>query len=370
MKRTRIVGGSTWMRGSASGACGSQTVSPISIESTPAITAISPAPADSRSDPPQPARAEELGHAEGLELAVRADAGDRRAAHEPAAGHAPDHQPSDVVVPAERHGLELERRLEVHVRGRRTLENRLEQRPQVAARVLERAHGGAFLRRGEDHRELELAIVGAEVDEQIEDLVDHLVRALLRPVDLVHHQHDAQAVRERLAHHEAGLRHHAVDRVDQQQRRVDHPEHALDLAAEVGMARCIDEMDPHALELDRGVLGVDRDAALALEVLAVHHALDHGLVLAEGAGLTQQAVDQRGLAVIDVRDDRDVADVLARLLHGARQASRPGRLRPAQSSRGASGKRAKRARSEPQASELERRESAASGPLTGRNSAR
>ena len=31
----------------------------------------------------------------------------------------------------------------------------------------------------------------------------------------------------------------------------------------------------------RGVLGVDRDAALALEVLAVHHALGHRLVGAE-----------------------------------------------------------------------------------------
>ena len=37
------------------------------------------------------------------------------------------------------------------------------------------------------------------------------------------------------------------------------------------------------------------------------------LVGGEGAGLLQQAVDQRGLAMVDVGDDRDIAD---RAVHG------------------------------------------------------
>jgi hypothetical protein len=35
------------------------------------------------------------------------------------------------------------------------------------------------------------------------------------------------------------------------------------------------------------------------------------LVLAEGAGLPEHRVDQRRLPMIDVRDDRDVAQVIA-----------------------------------------------------------
>jgi hypothetical protein len=62
---------------------------------------------------------------------------------------------------------------------------------------------------------------------------------------------------------------------------------------------------------DRGRLGEDGDAALALEIVGVHRALGDALVLAEGAGLLSAAVDQRGLAMVDVRDDRDVAQ-----LHG------------------------------------------------------
>ena len=56
-----------------------------------------------------------------------------------------------------------------------------------------------------------------------------------------------------------------------------------------------------------GVLGQDGDAALALEVVVVHHPLGHLLVGAERAALPQQRVDERGLAVVDVRDDGDVA---------------------------------------------------------------
>jgi hypothetical protein len=122
-------------------------------------------------------------------------------------------------------------------------------------------------------------------------------------------------VRERLADHEARLRHHAVDRVDHEQHRVDHRQHALDLAAEVGVTGRVDEVDAHALELDARVLGVDRDAALALEVFVVHHALGNHLVGAERAREAQQRIDERRLAVIDVRDDREVAEIFAGFGH-------------------------------------------------------
>ena len=68
---------------------------------------------------------------------------------------------------------------------------------------------------------------------------------------------------------------------------------------------------------DRGVLREDRDALLALEVHRVHDpVVDRalvGLVGREGPGLPEHRVDERGLAVVDVGDDRDVAQVGARV---------------------------------------------------------
>ena len=49
--------------------------------------------------------------------------------------------------------------------------------------------------------------------------------------------------------------------------------------------------------------------ALALERVRVHHALGDDLIVAKGAGLAEHLVHERGLAVIDVGDDGDVADL-------------------------------------------------------------
>ena len=59
--------------------------------------------------------------------------------------------------------------------------------------------------------------------------------------------------------------------------------------------------------MNRRVLGQDGDAALAFELVGVHGPFGHPLVGAERPALLQQRVDQRGLAVIDVGDDGDVA---------------------------------------------------------------
>jgi hypothetical protein len=72
----------------------------------------------------------------------------------------------------------------------------------------------------------------------------------------------------------------------------------------------VDDVEPDVPVLDRGLLGQDRDALLALEVHRVHHAIDDGLVRTERSGLAEHRVDQGGLAVVDVGDDRDVSHVM------------------------------------------------------------
>jgi hypothetical protein len=134
-------------------------------------------------------------------------------------------------------------------------------------------------------------------------------------VDLVDDHHGAVAHLEGLFEHEAGLRHGPLSRVHQQQHPVDHVHHPLDLAAEIGVPGCIDDIDLDlALDCrvpDRngGVLGQDGDAALALQVVRIHHSLGHLLVLTEGVRLAQQSIHQGGLAVVDVGDDGNIAQV-------------------------------------------------------------
>ena len=182
--------------------------------------------------------------------------------------------------------------------------------------------GPAGLRRGVDDGEVDLALVGVEVEEQLVGLVDDLGDPRVRPVDLVDDEHHRQPGLERLAQHEPGLRQRSLGGVHQQQHAVDHGQAALDLAAEVGVAGRVDDVDrdPAAVGsdvIDRGVLGEDGDALLALEVVGVEHPLVDltgvGLVLGERSGLPEHRVDESRLAVVDVGDDRDVAKIVAPL---------------------------------------------------------
>jgi hypothetical protein len=70
----------------------------------------------------------------------------------------------------------------------------------------------------------------------------------------------------------------------------------------------------------RARLCLDRDAALALEVHRVEHLRAH-LALRHGVRELEDAVGERRLAVVDVRDDREVADVL--LVHGSSSPAQP-----------------------------------------------
>ena len=80
------------------------------------------------------------------------------------------------------------------------------------------------------------------------------------------------------------------------------------------MAGRVNDVDVVFAVVDGGVLGQDGDAALLLQVIAVHHPLVHLLVVAERAGLPEKLVHQRGLAVVHVGDDSDVAKFAG---HGA-----------------------------------------------------
>ena len=193
-------------------------------------------------------------------------------------------------------------------------DDRFEHRDQRAFARVHVRRGIAVAARGVEHGEIELVVVGVERDEQVEHLVEHFLDARIGAVDLVDDDDGLEAQRQRLAGHELRLRHRAFGRIDQQDDAVDHRQDAFDLTAEIGVAGGIDDVDADAFGLarrgpvDRRRLRQDRDPAFLFEIVRIHRALFDALVVAERAGLAEQLIDQRRLAVIDVRDDRHVAE--------------------------------------------------------------
>jgi len=130
-------------------------------------------------------------------------------------------------------------------------------------------------------------------------------------VDLVDHRDD----REALAHGEVDvgqrLRLDALRGVHHEDRALAGLQTAADLVAEVDVAGRVDQVET----VDEAVVGrvleahgpgLDGDALLALEVHRIED-LAHHLPALDRVGELQQAVGERGLPVIDVGDDREVA---------------------------------------------------------------
>jgi hypothetical protein len=111
-----------------------------------------------------------------------------------------------------------------------------------------------------------------------------------------------------------GLRLDALAGIDDQQRAVDGGHRAADLVGEVDMAGRVDEVEDVGLAVLRLVgqpdgLRLDGDAALALDFHRVEHLLLH-LAQLQPARALDQPVGQGRLAVVDMRDDGEIADVI------------------------------------------------------------
>ena len=59
------------------------------------------------------------------------------------------------------------------------------------------------------------------------------------------------------------------------------------------------------------MIGKDRNTALTLEIVRVHDSFIDYFVRAEDTRLTKQLVNQCRFAVVNVRDDRDIAQIFS-----------------------------------------------------------
>ena len=100
-----------------------------------------------------------------------------------------------------------------------------------------------------------------------------------------------------------------VGRIHQKDNAIDHLEHALHLAAEVGVAGGVNDVDLGVLVVDGGVLGQNGNTALLFQVARVHHAGGGILILAVNAALLEQSVHQSSLTVVNVGDDGYVSQI-------------------------------------------------------------
>ena len=104
-----------------------------------------------------------------------------------------------------------------------------------------------------------------------------------------------------------GLRLDALRGVDNEHRALTGCQRARDLVGKVNVARRIDEVELIRLAIvgvigNADGIGLDRNAALALDIHGVEQLRLH-VALVDGMGELENAVTDRGLAMVDVRND-------------------------------------------------------------------
>ena len=146
------------------------------------------------------------------------------------------------------------------------------------------------------------------------DLTPRLIRLRAGKIDLVDDGDDLEVVVDGQVRVGERLRLDALRGIDEQQRALAGRQRTRHLVREIDMARRVDQVEDVLVAVLRLVVQpdrvrLDRDAALALEVHAVED-LGFHLSSLQGAGEFQEPVGQRGLAVVDVRDDGEIANEL------------------------------------------------------------
>ncbi len=239
-----------------------------------------------------------------------------------------DHDPTEEVGVIQCGDLQLQGLFHIANRRRNMAQDGIKERPHVFAVCGHIRLGEAAQTTTEEIGEVALIIIGTELDEQVQHLADSHLRVCAGTIDLVDKNDRAQTLLKSLLEHETGLGHRPLIGIDDQQAAINHAQDALHLTAEVRVTRGVNDIDARVLVVDRRVLGEDGDAALTLQIVGVQHTGGHSLTVAEDAGLLQQGIHQGGFAVVDVSDDRNVANRGARG-RGAHWVKNPGDGRPA-----------------------------------------
>ncbi|EJX06427.1 hypothetical protein EVA_05464 [gut metagenome] len=219
---------------------------------------------------------------------------------------------TDIARIVERADLQHQRTVRVIITDRHIFDHRIKNGTHIAD-LPEFFHvighpGKAVQRRSVNHREVQLIFRGAQLIEEVEGLVDHPVRTSSRTVDLIDDDNRLQASSQSLTGYEAGLRHRAFNRVNQQQNAVHHREDTFNFTAEVRVPRGVNDINVAAFVFNGTVLGQNGNAAFLFNITGVHHAFGNLLVVTEGTGTLQKTVNHRGLTVVNVGNDRNITD--------------------------------------------------------------
>ena len=217
---------------------------------------------------------------------------------------------ADILISLQGSNHHLQRSLHITLRSRNLLDDGLHQRLQISIVILHAVLGNTVTGSSIDAREIQLLIISIQLHKELQHLVINIIYTLVRTVNLIDNHDWLQALLQSLTKHILGLRHRPLKGIYQQYNAVNHVQDTLHLAAEVSMARGINDVDLDAIVHNSSILGKNCNASFTLQIAGVHNALGNLLVGAENMALLQHGIHQGSLAVVNVSNNSNIPQIL------------------------------------------------------------
>ena len=171
--------------------------------------------------------------------------------------------------------------------------------------------GNAVSGRAVNQREIQLVIICFQFDEEVQNFAFHVRNTLVRTVDLIDDNDRFQLMFQCLSENVLGLGHRAFMGVYQKEHAVYHVQDTFHFAAEVSMPWGINDVDFDTIVHNGSVLCQNGNASFPFQRVGVHDTFCHFLVVPENMTLFQHGIDKSRLAMVDMGDNGNVADIFS-----------------------------------------------------------
>ena len=130
------------------------------------------------------------------------------------------------------------------------LNDLIQQIVNIVSRMLPVGAHPTILGRSVHYGEVKLLLCSIKIAHQVKYHLIHLFGTAIGLIYLIHHNDRLQAQLQCLLQYEAGLRHRALKRIDEQQAAIGHIEHTLHLTTKVRVTWGIQDVDLGTLPSD------------------------------------------------------------------------------------------------------------------------
>ena len=166
-----------------------------------------------------------------------------------------DADPADILIIINCRDQHLRRCIRISDGRRNVIDDRVQQRFQILPLFI-RIHGrDARSGRGKNKGAVELLVIGAQIHQQLQHLINHFLRSGFRPVNLIDTNNHGMMQFHCLPQHKLRLRHRPLEGIYDQNDTIDHLEYTFHLTAKIGVPGRIDDVDFHILIIDCRIFG-------------------------------------------------------------------------------------------------------------------